>query len=230
MELSKEQIQYIDNRLENEGIKYWDIRIEMLDHIVSVVEKNLQLENTAYQFRELVQDAFVALGWKENFNGGGFEEKNKQGWKNANKYYRKIYFAGFVDFFKKTSNLLVLSIFLFAYFSISEMLTHKIFLKLSYILFFSPFILFVFTFYKMYKKKYGKSVHRDYGLSYLMLSFLMLNAIITFVRIDGGFPIEFHKIILFIIIPTHFIFTYSGYKVYKKAISKVEKMHKELRS
>jgi len=82
----------------------------------------------------------------------------------------------------------------------------------------------------MYKKKYGKSVHRDYGLSYLMLSFLMLNAIITFVRIDGGFPIEFHKIILFIIIPTHFIFTYSGYKVYKKAISKVEKMHKELRS
>ena len=230
MELSKEQIKYIDHRLENEGVKYWDIRIEMLDHVVSDVEKNLQPEHIDYQFKEIVQEAFVSLGWKENFNGGGFEEKHKQGWKNANKYYRKIYLDGFVDFFKKTSNLLVLSIFLFVYFSISEMLTHKMFLKLSYLLFFSPLLLFVFTFYKMYKKKYGKSVHRDYGLNYLMLSFLILNGIITFVRMDGGFPIEFHKIILFIVIPIHLIFTYSGYQVYKKAIDKVDKMHKELLS
>jgi hypothetical protein len=230
MELSKEQIQYIDHRLENEGVKYWDIRIEMLDHIVSDVESILKPENTAYQFKEFVQDAFVSLGWKENFNGGGFEKRHKESWQNVNKYYRKIYFEGFVNFFKKPSYLIVLSIFLFAYFSLSEILTHRMFLKLSYILFFSPFLLFVFTFYKMYKKKYGKSVHRDYGLNYLMLSFLILNAIITFVRIEGGFPIEFHKIILFIIIPTHFIFTYSGYHVYKKAISKVEKMHKELLS
>ena len=41
MELTKEQIQYIENRLIKDGVKYWDIRIEMLDHIVSDVEKTL---------------------------------------------------------------------------------------------------------------------------------------------------------------------------------------------
>jgi hypothetical protein len=40
MKLTKEQIQYIDNRLKKEGIKYWDIRIEMIDHVVSDLEKN----------------------------------------------------------------------------------------------------------------------------------------------------------------------------------------------
>lgn len=230
MELTKEQIQFIDHRLENDGVKYWDIRIEMLDHVVSDVEKNLKPENSEYEFKEIVQDAFESLGWKENFNGGGFENSHKEGWKNTNKYYRKIYFDGFVNFFKKSSNLLLLGIFLFIYFSLSEVLSHKMFLKVSYFLFFSPFLLFIHAFYKMYKKKYGKSVHRDYGLNYLMLSFLILNGIITFVRIDGGFPLEFHKIILFIVIPIHFIFTYSGYQVYIKAINKVEKMHKELGS
>jgi hypothetical protein len=41
MELTKEQVHYIENRLENEGIKYWDIRIEMLDHVVSDVENRM---------------------------------------------------------------------------------------------------------------------------------------------------------------------------------------------
>ena len=62
MELSKEQIQYIDHRLENEGVKYWDIRIEMLDHVISNVEENLTPENSEYEFKEKVQTAFVTLG------------------------------------------------------------------------------------------------------------------------------------------------------------------------
>jgi hypothetical protein len=89
MELSKEQIKYIDHRLENDGIKYWDIRIEMLDHVVSDVETKLELETTEYEFKEIVQNAFVALGWKENFNGGGLE---------------KVYFQRVKDYSKKSNN------------------------------------------------------------------------------------------------------------------------------
>jgi hypothetical protein len=73
MELTKEQIQYIEHRLENEGIKYWDIRIEMLDHVVSVVEKKLKPENSEYEFKEMILASFIELGWKKNFNGGGFD-------------------------------------------------------------------------------------------------------------------------------------------------------------
>jgi hypothetical protein len=33
MELTKQQIQHIDHRLENEGIKYWDLRT--MQHLVN---------------------------------------------------------------------------------------------------------------------------------------------------------------------------------------------------
>jgi hypothetical protein len=39
MKITKEQIKYIDHRLENNGLKYWDIRIEMVDHVVSDLKK-----------------------------------------------------------------------------------------------------------------------------------------------------------------------------------------------
>lgn len=71
MELTKEQIQFIDYRLENDGIKYWDVRIELLDHTVSYVEKRLTQKE---DFKKLVHEAFVNLGWKGNFNGGGLEK------------------------------------------------------------------------------------------------------------------------------------------------------------
>ena len=228
MELTKEQIQYIDHRLENEGVKYWDIRIEMLDHIISDVEKNLKPENTEYEFKEIVQTSFVSLGWKENFNGGGFEKFNKQGWKNTNKFYRKMYFQEFVAFFRKPRNIIILFFSLCIYYFLSEFLNHKTFIKVSYGLFASPMLLYLYVFFKVWKKKYGKSVHRDYGLNYLLLSFFILNAFMQFIRLEDGFPVEFHKPLLFIIVPCHLILTFSGYQVYKKAITRVEKMRKEL--
>lgn len=221
MELTKEQIQYIDHRLENEGIKYWDIRIEMLDHIVTDIENNSGNLN----FKDALENTLKKLNWHRDLT-----HLNTKGWQNVNKYYRKMYFKGFVDFFKKPKTIIFLGLFLFGYFLMSELVNHTTFLKISYLLFFSPFVLFACSFYQLYKKKYGKSVHKDYGLNYLMLSFLMLNAVITFIRIDGGFPQEFHKVILFILIPVHLIFMYSGYLVYKKAIIRVEKMRNELLS
>ena len=99
MELTKEQIQYIDHRLEQEGIKYWDIRIEMLDHVVSDVEKKLKPIHTEYQFKELVLNSFIALGWKENFNGGGFDgifqrlltDFSKRNRKNSRTFYNQMF-------------------------------------------------------------------------------------------------------------------------------------------
>jgi hypothetical protein len=92
MELTKKQIQFIDYRLESEGVKYWDIRIEMLDHVVSDIEKKLKPENSKYEFNAMVQESLVSLGWKENFNGGGFDQVLKERLKLYNKNRNKIYF------------------------------------------------------------------------------------------------------------------------------------------
>lgn len=98
MELTKQQIQFIDNRLENEGVKYWDIRIEMLDHVVSDIEQKLKSENSEYEFKEMVQESFISLGWKENFNGGGFEKVISARLKMYNKNQNK----NFKQYFKET--------------------------------------------------------------------------------------------------------------------------------
>jgi hypothetical protein len=221
MEASKEQIQYIDNRPYKKGIKYWDLRIEMIDHIVSDLEKNLETND----FKKDLQTSLKRIGWS-----GNLSHINKAGWKNVNRKYRKIYFKGFVYFFKKPLNTVLFLIFFSCFFLLSRYLEHTVFLKVSYILFTIPILGCFYLFFKSWREKLGKSVHKEYGISYLCFSFVMLNAVLNFVRMEGGFPIEYHNFILLILIPAHFVFTFSGYQVYKMAMYRVKEMRKELLS
>ena len=224
MELTKEQIHYIDNRLVKYGIEYWDIRIEMLDHVVSDVEKKLE---EGEDFKKAVHRSFVTLGWK-----GTFSHVNKLGWKNTNKFYRRIYFKGFVDFFKSLKNVLLFLCCFLVYYYISEVVELKIFIIISYVLFLIPTFIFFYESFIIWRKKFGKSVHKQYGLQYLISTTLLLQIIMLSLKSEGllSMPIEYHKLTLFILIPVHLIFTISGYKVYKKAISRVEKMINQLLS
>lgn len=55
MRLSKENIQFIDNYLKNSGVSYFDIRMEMLDHVATAVEQKMTVENLDFY------DAFKAI-------------------------------------------------------------------------------------------------------------------------------------------------------------------------
>jgi len=230
MELSKQQIKFIDHRLENEGIKYWDIRIEMLDHVVSDVEKYLKPENTECEFKEIVQQSFEKLGWKENFNGGGFDHINKEGWKYVGKQYRKFYFQGFLDFFKNPKRLTLFIIGFFLLYTLSENVSKRAFYIINTIIFSLPVLFSLFQYYKVFRMKLGKSIHRDYGLNYMVSSFVIFNMFFQLMKNDDflTIPIEYHNIILLIIVPLHIVFSISGYQVYKKAIIKTEKMKQHL--
>tara|TARA_R110002073_G_scaffold123234_1_gene266805 strand:+ start:93333 stop:93998 length:666 start_codon:yes stop_codon:yes gene_type:complete len=219
MDISKEQIGQIDQLLKKRGIKYWDLRIEMVDHIVSDIELNA----TTSDFINELELSLNRIGWFGNLNN-----INKKGWQNVNKKYRKIYFQGFINFFKNPKTLLLFISLFVTYFTFSRFIEHQIFVKSSYILFCLPVFISFFEYYKTWKKKYGKSIHKDYGFSYIFLSFLILNVVFQFVRINNGFPLEYHRLILLFLIPFHLVLSYSGYQVYKKAISKVENMRKEL--
>jgi hypothetical protein len=227
MELSKEQIQYIDHRLENDGVKYWEIRIEMLDHIVSDVEKNLQPENTEYQFKEIVQDAFVSLGWKENFNGSNFPNNDKDTFKNVNNEYRKMYHQGFINFFKSFKNIGILITFLLIFYTFSNTVNFKIFKRISLVLFILPIVLILFYSIKIWLKQYGKSIHLNYGSFYFSFAFFMINLPVQFLK---EFSESNQQWFLIIALPLYFIFTYSGYQVYKRSIKEAEQMRKELLS
>ena len=45
MSLSSENIQFIDNYLKNSEVIYYDIRMEMLDHVATGVEQKMEVEN-----------------------------------------------------------------------------------------------------------------------------------------------------------------------------------------
>ena len=45
MGLTKDNIQFIDNYLKNSEVIYYDIRMEMLDHVATAVEQKMKVEN-----------------------------------------------------------------------------------------------------------------------------------------------------------------------------------------
>jgi|TARA_B110000967_G_scaffold52861_1_gene54159 hypothetical protein len=218
MKLTKEQIQYIDNRLKKEGIKYWDIRIEMIDHVVSDLEKNAKTSD----FKIELDVTLKRIGWS-----GSLSHINRESWQNVNIKYRREYHKGFVHFFKKFKNVSMLVISLFVFYVVSEMISFNAFKNLSFILFVSPMVFVLIEFVKSAFKKYGRSVNLDYGVTYLIMSFLILN-VLPSLFIDQTETVQ--KSVWFIILPLHSVAFYSGYHLYKKAIHKVEEMRKELLS
>ncbi|WP_299524254.1 hypothetical protein [Winogradskyella sp.] len=57
--LSKDQIHFIDNYLENSDVLYADIRMEMVDHVGSAIEKQMKLQKTE-DFYSVFKDYMVA--------------------------------------------------------------------------------------------------------------------------------------------------------------------------
>ena len=170
MELIKEQIKFIDHRLENEGIKYWDIRIEMLDHVISDVERILNPENSEYDFKEMVQQTFITLGWQENFNGGGFEPMLTSRLKIYNKSRNKFFLKYIIEKlfslkFIISISFLIITVF---YFQENKLILKGMFFTLLglYIAFFPITIFNVII--------YMPKVFLDYEISLSVLSYFMI--------------------------------------------------------
>ena len=69
MKLTLENIKFIDNYLKNSEVIYYDIRMEMLDHVATAVEQKMQAENLDFY------DAFksyMVVNKKEILKGNKF--------------------------------------------------------------------------------------------------------------------------------------------------------------
>ena len=69
MSLSSENIKFIDNYLKNSEVIYYDIRMEMLDHVATAVEQKMEVENLDFY------DAFksyMVVNKKEILKGNKF--------------------------------------------------------------------------------------------------------------------------------------------------------------
>ena len=69
MKLTAENIKFIDNYLKNSEVIYYDIRMEMLDHVATAVEQKMEVENLDFY------DAFksyMVVNKKEILKGNKF--------------------------------------------------------------------------------------------------------------------------------------------------------------
>ena len=216
MELTKDQIQYIDNLLKKEGIKYWDIRIEMIDHIATDIEQNAESDDFTIELKNSLNH----LGWL-----GNLSYLNTKGWKDTNDFYRKKYFNQIFDFLKQPKVLLLLGCFVVTNILFAQNLPFKNFKQMQMVFFTLPLVPIIYFLIKNTLKNHGKSVHLDYGAFYSCFSILMVNLPFEFMDV---FDLHIQKIIILTIIPIYLLASYSGFLLYKSAIKKVEQMKKEL--
>ncbi len=74
MELTKKEIQLIDDYLKNKYVKYWDLRLEIIDHIASEIEDNnikltskyLQEKLPYYKITKLIKSKKYLINRKSN--------------------------------------------------------------------------------------------------------------------------------------------------------------------
>ena len=215
MELTKEQIKYIDHRLENDGIKYWDIRIEMLDHVVSNVENKLQQQNSENDFKEMVQESFIELGWKENFNGGGLEsiflQRLKIYSKGTNKGIVKEYQEKLSDI-KVIAAILIFFIYLFTF--RNNIIVIKSSLALALLIFTVAVIWFSFR-YKVFN-----SVRLNRSIIFATIPLSILNCAMFFPKVFLGYEklsSSYVTLIFGVILPFSIIGINFLYKEFKSA-------------
>ena len=105
--LTKDQIEIIENYITNKGIKYIDLKFEVLDHISSDVENEINKDNTSFN----VAFERVKLKWKKSFT---FESSALI----SIFHYRPLIFINRClkinnPYFKKTMMIVILSTFIF---------------------------------------------------------------------------------------------------------------------
>ncbi|WP_225035896.1 hypothetical protein [Winogradskyella sp. SM1960] len=103
MKLTKEEIKFIDNYLIKNEVKFWDVRLELLDHIVSAVED--KMANDGISFNEALLEIhrgfgnqFIEFGVSKDriFEKGlyqsniGFKKFTRNKQKELGRKYRKM--------------------------------------------------------------------------------------------------------------------------------------------
>lgn len=108
MELTKEQLLQIDNYIYVCGIKYYDVRMEIVDHFANILEQKLE-ENPDLEFKSEIENIH------KSFSDRGFSRLLKEKTKLVTKKFYKQSLKHLVTFFKFPKIILTVFIFVFLF-------------------------------------------------------------------------------------------------------------------
>ncbi|MDH7913690.1 hypothetical protein [Winogradskyella sp. SYSU M77433] len=208
MKITKEQIQHVDNYLKNEGIKFWDVRLEMVDHLVSDMENY----SGSADFQTVFRQSLINANWYKNL-----KEINVQSWKSTNKLYRKKHFTEMVNLVKQPKSLIGFVLF-YLIFSRVTVVFSEVSETISLIVLAAPILILIYESAKAWRKKLGRSVNMQYGLFYFSFGLIMINLPLELL------PKEYLNLLLPLIMTFYLLMMTAGYKVYIYAFNKALKL------
>ena len=104
MELTKAQLLQIDDYIFSCGIKYYDVRAEIVDHFANILEEKLA-KNPDLDFKKEI------INIHKNFSDKGFSKLLKEKTKSVHKKFYKQSFKHLVTFFKLPRILISVGLF-----------------------------------------------------------------------------------------------------------------------
>ncbi len=235
MKLSKEQIQYIDDYLKYHKFKYWDIRYEILDHIVNTVEYKM---DQGISFDNAMIDVHQSFGnsmkmfWNTHIeysifaNGNGYKKliHNKQ--QELHKKYRNLIFKEFKNFFKSFKNIAFLIILILFEIVLFKSINHKSFLRMNLLTSIFPIIIYLYILIKnTIKKNNSLSLNLTYGM--MFLPYFLLGTVNLVLKTNLPIYISYSIIISYFILS--FIWFFCSLKVYRKTEKEYTELYKQLK-
>ena len=222
-ELTQQQVQEIDSRLKQNGIKYWDIRMELLDHVASFIEDRL---NKGENLSSATESAFHTLGLS-----GNLKSFTTNRLREINKIVKKQYFRKIKEVVVTPKYAIPLLLFVGAYFLAflyANLWTFKV-ITLSVLLI--PVVLGVLNYFLEFARS-KRSGYLLYTSFYVFFSFLLLNGVIQFVRPEGIIPTskETTQLVWLVATSINSICVFAGILVHLKTSRKIKMIKARLSS
>ena len=171
MKLSQSQIQYLDNYVQKSGIKWFDLKIELTDHMIGKTEEILT-RIPDLDFEEAVKKAKLTFGSK------GFRPIILEKTKQIERQFYKDVFMHFKSFFTipKIIITVLITLFLFGLYQ-RKKLKNNLSLTLSHMLQFSTLInsmaIFLNFAYSIFKNDLVKGNNYVFFISIWLVMFLI---------------------------------------------------------
>jgi len=217
MTLSKEQIVFIDDYLKSKQLKYWDIRLEMVDHLASKLEQEPNLILNEALLKQEFGDLFQV---KKIAQLRALDLKRK---------YRKLLINEVTYFFGSFKNMFLFVLLYLFEIVLFKHLDIRLFNNINVITMFISLIVPVFYTIRSIVKK-NKSKNLELAISYATISFTFLNIIHFFILFN--FKINHPLVIpifLLVFIPFHLLLVYCGMKNYNKVYKEYQNLFNEQR-
>jgi len=213
--LTKEQTQFIENYLIEQGVKYWDVRIELIDHIATELEENPKLKLTR---TFLIREFGTTISLDKLIH-----EKRK----SLNKKYLKLVFNEVKEIFSNIKELIPLLVVFVLYILGFYELNSSVFKYLVTIIFVTPVLFYYYFFIKKTIQK-NNSLNLESAASYIIATFLFFQIFLMNITLDEINNWELFYIL--VLIPFHMLTFYSGTRMYLKIEKKYQLFLNQLNS